>query len=104
MRLPVLVLRILSVVVFSAARLAYSTPITYNEAVSGDLGDAFPATVFTLDIGANTVVGTTSFGFNGVAFDFDQFAFVVPAGTHVTDITYAFATTTAGTIPFASIG
>src|SRR4051812_38147432 len=103
MRLPVLVLRTVTLVLLLAARLAYAIPVTYNEGVSGDLGETFPATVFTLDVGSNTVSGTTSFGFNGVAFDFDQFAFVVPVGMHVTDITYAFATTTAGPIPFASI-
>ena len=91
-------------VVLSAARLCYGTPITYNEAVSGDLGDNFAARMFTLDAGSNTVSGTTSFGANGIGFDFDNFAFVVPAGMHVTDITYAFTTVTNGDMAFRSIG
>ena len=105
MTLRPIVTRIVSVaVVLSAARLGYGTPITYNEAVSGDLGDNFAARLFTLDAGSNPVSGTTSFGANGISFDFDNFAFVVPAGMHVTDITYGFTTVTNGDMTFRSIG
>ena len=77
------------------ARLSAATTIAYDEAISGDLGDTFPATAFTLDIGSNTIMGTTHFFANpGVNSDFDQFALVVPVGLHVTDITFAFQTQT----------
>jgi len=105
MRSRTVVARIVAVVVMlSAARLGFATPITFSEATSGDLGDTFPARLFTLDVGTNTVSGTTSFGVNGIGFDFDNFAFVVPAGTHVADITYAFATATNGDMTFHSLG
>jgi len=66
------------------ATRANATPVTYTEAVSGDLSASLPGTLLTLDVGANTVSGPTSFG------DFDSFAFTVPVGMKVTDITYAF--------------
>jgi hypothetical protein len=47
---------------------ATATPLSYSEAVSGDLIEVLPAaTVFTLDVGVNTVSGT--FGVNPVDFD-----------------------------------
>lgn len=86
------------VAVLFCVRVAHATPLAYDEAVSGDLGTAFPATLFTLDVGANTVTGATQavVGPPIVPGDFDTFAFVVPAGMHVTDVTYAFATTILG--------
>src|SRR6266540_3135171 len=69
-------------------RSAAATPLSYSEAVSGDLIEVLTApTVFTLDVGVNTVSGT--FGFNPEA-DFDSFAFSVPVGMVVTNISYAF--------------
>jgi hypothetical protein len=76
--------------VLLAARLGYATPIAYDEAVSGDLGATFPATLFTLDVGSNTITGTTHATSTA---DFDEFAVTVPTGMHLTDITYAFTTT-----------
>ena len=76
------------------AQVARATPVAYDEAISGDLGGAFPATAFTLDVGANTVKGTTHFFTSNSNVDFDQFAIVVPVGMQVTDITYAFQTQT----------
>jgi hypothetical protein len=84
--------------VLLCARVGHATPVTYDELVSGDLGTRFPATVFTLDLGSNTVTGTTQavVGPPAMPGDFDTFAFVVPVGMHVTDITYAYATTILG--------
>ena len=76
------------------AQVARATPLAYDEAISGDLGFSFPATVFTLDVGANTVKGTTHFFTSNSNTDFDQFAIVVPVGMQVTDITYTFQTQT----------
>ena len=76
------------------AQVARATPVAYDEAISGDLGFSFPATVFTLDVGANTVKGATHFFTSNSNTDFDQFAIVVPVGMQVTDITYTFQTQT----------
>ena len=76
------------------ARATSATPLAYDEAISGDLGDTFPATQFTLDVGSNTISGTTHFFSTLVSddTDFDDFAFVVPVGTHLTGITFGFET------------
>jgi hypothetical protein len=77
-------------------RPASATPISYQESVSGDLPDSLPAppaAVFTLDVGANTLSGTSHFSVssNGAFdFDLDSFAFIVPVGMKVTNISYAF--------------
>jgi hypothetical protein len=84
-------------------RSAAATPISYSEAVSGDLTSPLPApTVFALDVGANTVSGTSTYG-PGDSLDFDSFAFSVPVGMMVTNISYAFVrggTATAGSTGF----
>ena len=49
---------LLTLLPLSAARGA---PISYFEAISGDLVHADPLTTFTLDTGLNTVNGTTTF-------------------------------------------
>src|SRR5262245_37257875 len=75
------------------AHVCQASPISYDEAVSGDLPDLFPSTVFALDVGANTLRGTTHVLVIVpvlTSVDFDQFAFTVPAGTHLTDIVYSF--------------
>jgi PEP-CTERM motif-containing protein len=71
---------------------ASATPVTYDEAVSGDLGDAFPATLFVLDLGINTVAGTIAVQpfIAPSPADFDNFAISVPAGMHLTDLSYSF--------------
>ena len=96
-----LVVAVFAVLLF--ARVGHATPIAYDEGVSGDLGTVPPFTQFTLDAGSNTIKGTTH-GTGGISFssDFDAFAFVVPVGMHVTNITYAFTTTTAGVTTSAS--
>jgi hypothetical protein len=95
------VVGVLSVLMF--ARVGHATPIAYGEGVSGDLGTSPLFTQFTLDVGSNTIKGTThgSGGFPP-SFDSDAFAFVVPGGMHVTNITFAFSTTTSGGATSAS--
>jgi PEP-CTERM motif-containing protein len=81
--------------VLLCARVGYATPVAYDEAVSGDLSSGFPATLFTLDVGSNTVTGTTG-GVINTSGDSDNFAFVVPGGMHVADITFASTATLLG--------
>src|SRR5262245_46295881 len=73
------------VAVLLVARVGSATPIAYDEGVSGDLPPSYPAPLFTLDVGSNTVKGTTHLTLVNTSVDFDDFAFVVPVGTHVTD-------------------
>ena len=78
----------------AGVRPADATPISYSEAVSGDLVAALPApTAFTLDVGVNTVSGTTHFLPD---LDGDSFAFSVPVGMVVTNVSFAFVRTTGG--------
>src|SRR5262245_7493528 len=80
-----------ALVLVPAARAAAS-PLTYNEAVSGDLawhasGDA----VLNLDVGINTISGhmfTDSIG-----QDWDSFAFSIPSGAQLTGISVTYAST-----------
>ena len=73
--------------------IAHAVPVTYSEAVHGDLGETSnPATgVGTFDSGVNTVQGQTRFGIAGR--DFDSFRFTIPAGLTLTQISFTFATT-----------
>ena len=65
----------------------HAAPIAYDEAVHGDLPDNDPElggfTPFTLDVGSNTVSGSTS-EVLGPFLDPDAFSFIVPAGMEVT--------------------
>jgi hypothetical protein len=73
-----------------------ATPIAYSESASGDLSAFLPGTRLTLDLGANTVSGTDHiFSFSDA--DMDSFAFTVPSGTEVTDISYSAQLTTDNT-------
>jgi len=79
--------------VLGTVRASDATPVAYDEAVSGDLGDAFPATLFVLDAGVNAVAGTVEVqALTPPAFpiDFDNFAISVPSGMHFTEISYSF--------------
>jgi hypothetical protein len=70
---------------------AAATPISYSESVSGDLSSHPPApTVFTLDVGVNTVSGTSFSSNDPFVSDLDSYAFAVPVGMVVTNISYAF--------------
>jgi hypothetical protein len=85
---------------------AGATPIAYAESSSGDLGSTLPApAVFALDVGVNTVSGTSHYG-PQFSTDFDSFAFSIPVGTRLTRIGYSFvrsstALITAGETGFA---
>jgi PEP-CTERM motif len=50
--------------------------------------------LFTLDSGSNSIKGTTHFLTANTHVDLDNFAFLVPVGMHLTNITYAFQTQT----------
>jgi PEP-CTERM motif len=70
---------------------------SYSESVSGDLADN-PGAAFVFGTGADTVSGNTHFGVSppgGPHFDgdFDSFAFLIPPGTRLTDISLSFVTT-----------
>jgi PEP-CTERM motif len=84
------------VAVLLVARVGSATPIAYDEGVSGDLPTLYPAPLFTLDVGSNTVKGTTHLHPLVDEPDADNFSFVVPVGLHVTDIVYAFQTSLVG--------
>lgn len=64
----------------SGAGAASAAPITYDEAVSGELAGQ---TIGTFDIGANTVTGSEPF--NGLT-QIDSFLFVVRAGQQLDSI------------------
>ena len=74
----------------AAGSVARGTPLSYEESVSGDL--ALPSPTFLLDIGANTISGTTEWKLSG-EMDLDTFLFVVPSGTVLASINFAFGTT-----------
>ncbi len=89
---------ILSVAVASAtlSGAALAAPIHYTESVMGDL-PAIPSSGFLFDVGSNTIAGTTHLGVNVPGHghfdsDFDSFAFNVPTGEQLTDISVSFST------------
>lgn len=61
---------------------AVAAPITYLESLNGDLPDAAPLTLFTVDLGLNTISGSTAFSVP-IGADIDNFAFTVPVGMEV---------------------
>ena len=73
-----------------------AVPLSYSEALSGDL--TFQSPAFMLDVGRNTIAGTTHFEVNSPGrprfdTDFDSFAFTVPTGLQLAGISLSFATT-----------
>jgi PEP-CTERM motif len=76
-------------------------PLHYSESGSEDL-TWVPSTAFSLGIGNNTISGST---YLAVAFpdrphfdsDFDSFAFSLPAGSRLQDVSIAFTTSTYNT-------
>ena len=82
--------------------VAGAEPITYSEALHGDLGqlssppDAATPTVFSLDVGLNTFTGTLSQGPGSSDADFDSIAFSVPVGAQLTTVSYSIRTTFVG--------
>lgn len=89
------------VVVALMVGAAQAIPLHYSESVSGDL-TWVPSTAFSLGIGDNTISGSTHLA---VAFadrphfdsDFDSFAFSLPAGSRLQNVSIAFTTSTYNT-------
>lgn len=87
-----------AVVIFMFGLVANAAPITYNESVSGDLQSTCPCNVFAFDLGINSISGTTFVNAVLPTFDFDSFAFSIPAGMQLTQVTYSFVATFSGAI------
>jgi PEP-CTERM motif len=69
---------------------ASAAPVAYNEAIDGDLPESSGWPLLTLDVGVNTVTGTSFFSaISGLSADFDSFRFLVPAGRRLVEISYA---------------
>lgn len=62
---------------------AYAAPVSYDEAVDGDLPVLSSLKVFNFDVGVNTITG--EFG-DLAPPDIDSFGFVVPAGRQVISV------------------
>lgn len=69
------------VAIFLFISASHAVPVAYDEAISGELSNENPLTLFTLDVGANTVRGLVLFG---PGADHDGFAFTVPPGSSMT--------------------
>jgi len=70
--------------------------VNYIEAVTGDLPESSNFPILALDVGVNTVSGTSfvNFPIGGPnSADFDSFKFTVPVGTILTAITYTSTVT-----------
>jgi len=70
--------------------------VIYDESVSGDLTNDPPHVTLQLAPGVSSIKGSQfedDTGPGGSVADFDEFRFVVPAGTQVTNISYAFVLT-----------
>jgi hypothetical protein len=81
---------VVMMVMLGVVRPASATAISYTESASGDLPFLLPGPVFTLDVGVNTVSGTSTDAPGSGVVDPDSFAFIVPVGMEVTNISYAF--------------
>ncbi|MGB8331760.1 MAG: PEP-CTERM sorting domain-containing protein [Polyangiales bacterium] len=71
-------------------------PFDYSESVSGDLSGS-PSTAFAFDLGDNTISGTAHFtvNFGDTHFDtdFDSFAFNLPTGSKLIELSLVSTTT-----------
>jgi hypothetical protein len=76
------ILGLLAVVMLGSGP-ALAITVNYDEAIGGDL-NASSLTVFSFDVGTNSVRGTETVGSNS---DFDSFAFTVVPGSQVDQIT-----------------
>jgi hypothetical protein len=76
-------------------QIAAAAPVAYSESVDGELANA-PGAAWALDVGDNTISGTTHFAITDGPVhddtDRDAFAFTVQAGRHVTGIALNFNT------------
>jgi len=79
---------------------AQAAPFSYSE--GADLPDLLPAgTVFPFDIGVNTVSGSIHDIPSQTSYDFDSFAFSLPAGSQLSSVMLAFSTTPIGNTSIA---
>ncbi len=70
---------------------AYAAPFFYSESISGDLTADLPApTVFPFGIGTNIITGSNSVVIH-VSDDRDSFAFSIPSGAQLTQVSLAFS-------------
>ena len=74
---------------------AKAAPLQYDESVSGDLPESAPFPVLLLDVGVNTVSGSSYLNEAAQPYsaDFDSLEFTVPAGTQLNSISYASTVT-----------
>jgi hypothetical protein len=76
--------------------VATAAPLQYQESVSGDLPILASGLTLALDLGTNTVAGSSSAAddfVNPIQIDRDSFSFTVPSGDTVTSVEYAFRLT-----------
>jgi len=67
---------------------AHGAVVNYNEAVNGDILAAPPGQSFNLDVGTNTITGTSGVVVGPpVTMDFDDIRFVVPSGAQLVGLT-----------------
>ncbi len=82
--------RVMGAALALAALSAGAAPLSYNEAIDGDL-HPFPTTSMSLGVGTNTVTGSVASGSSGrFPTDFDSFSFELAAGATVTSISMSF--------------
>ncbi len=85
------------------AGVAHATPFHYSESVTGDLAGV-PSTALSFGIDDNTISGSTHLAVNipgpGPHFDtdFDSFAFNLPAGSRLVDVSLTFMTVSSNTV------
>ena len=94
-------LLVLSLTLVLAGPSLTAATLNYQESVSGDLPEISPWVLLNLDVGANTVSGSSRLTVSSTAItfhDFDSFRFVVPVGTELTSIQFD-ATVTSATNP-----
>lgn len=75
-------------VLFLSLSPSVGVSLTYNEGIDGDF-ENFGRTTIDLDIGENTIIGSSMFSSSSVN-DFDPFVFTIPDGTKITEIYYEY--------------
>jgi hypothetical protein len=78
----------------ACARTASAVSLTYDEAISGDLG--YPYQTLNLDTGLNSIRGTVTWDIKFQFNDFDTFFFVVPEGMELTNFSFTLSPITNG--------
>ncbi|WP_425613651.1 hypothetical protein NA78x_003486 [Anatilimnocola sp. NA78] len=93
---------VLGAVLLGFVSTSHAAIIAYNETVNGDLPSSVPISVGTLDLGINTVSGTTGFG--GSYLDFDSFRFTIAPGQQLTAINLDLANISGSSVISAGWG